>query len=763
MRRNVMVDCVRIVVEGTVQGVGFRPFVYRLAHDLAVRGWVNNSPQGVTIEAEAVRDTLDAFIAAIRADAPPHASVQRVTVSPAPAAGYTGFEIRASDESGQRRTLVLPDLATCPDCLAELFDPSDRRYRYPFINCTHCGPRYSIMQALPYDRPHTTMRHFLMCDACRSEYENPLDRRFHAQPIACPECGPHVMLGDAGQGIIAEDDEALRGAVDAIRRGQIVALKGLGGFQLLVDATQHGAVMRLRRRKHRPDKPFALMYPDLQTVRADCDVCPESARLLASPAAPIVLVRRRYTASLSAAIAPDNPYLGVMLPYTPLHHLLMHDLGRPIVATSGNRSDEPICIDAESALQELGDIADVFLLHNRPIARQVDDSVVRVVSDKPLLLRRARGYAPLTIPLHGDDDSRLAFGAHQKSTVAAYDGAQAILSQHIGDLQTVGTMSAFHRTLDDLQRLYDLSPPVRVICDMHPDYYSSHAAEGSGLPLTRVQHHAAHLFACMAEHDLAAPVLGVIWDGTGYGTDGTVWGGEFLHLADDTVQRVAHFQPFYLPGGERAVSQPCRAAFGLLYALYDGDISPDHAFVRALGEDVVPILSRAIERGINAPLTSSVGRLYDAVASLLDMRHDTSFEGQAAMMLEFAAMRAGSCGGDVPPYPFAYPADATQIGLKPLISALLADLAGGLPRDVIALRFHRTLTTIAVDVARRVGAVDVALSGGCFQNSVLLNCTINHLREAGFRPHWNHAVPPNDGGIALGQLLAELRGYRLCV
>lgn len=759
-----MVECVRIAVEGAVQGVGFRPFVYRLAHDLAVCGWVNNSPQGVTIHAEALPDALETFIAAIRTSAPPHADIRRLAVSSAPIAGYTGFEIRASDESGQRRALVLPDLATCPDCLAELFDQSDRRYRYPFINCTHCGPRYSIMEALPYDRPNTTMRHFRMCDACRSEYENPLDRRFHAQPIACPQCGPYVMLGDARRGVIAEDEDALRGAVDAIRRGEIVALKGLGGFQLLVDATQHEAVVRLRRRKHRPDKPFALMYPDLPSVRADCDVCDEAARLLTSPAAPIVLVCRRYTAKLSAAIAPDSPYLGVMLPYTPLHHLLLRDLGHPIVATSGNFFDEPICIDAESALKELGDIADVFLLHNRPIARQVDDSVVRVVGGRSLCLRRARGYAPLAIPLESDDpDSRIAFGAYLKNTVAVYDGTQAILSQHIGDLRTVGTMNVFHQTLDDLQRLYDLPSPARVMCDMHPDYHSSLSAESRDLPLTRVQHHAAHLFACMAEHDLSAPVLGVIWDGTGYGTDGTVWGGEFLHLEGDTVRRVAHFQPFHLPGGESAVVAPCRAAFGLLYTLYGDDMPPHQAFVRELGEDIIPILSRAIERGVNAPLTSSVGRLFDAVAALLDMRHYISFEGQAAMMLEFAAMRAGSCGGDVSPYPFAYPAGATQIGLKPMIAALLADVVGGLPRDVIALRFHRTLTTIAVAVARRVGVADVALSGGCFQNGVLLNCTINHLREAGFRPHWNRAVPPNDGGIALGQLLADLKGYRLCV
>ncbi len=549
----------RVEVRGTVQGVGFRPFVYRLANELTLTGWVNNSPQGAAVEVEGDAGRIAEFLRRLPDEKPRPCVLHSLTPTFLAPVGYIVFEVRSSSEDGPKTAVILPDLATCADCLREVFDPSNRRFRYPFTNCTNCGPRYSIIEDLPYDRPRTTMKRFPMCDACRAEYDNPADRRFHAQPNACPRCGPHLEFWDAGGDVQAMHDEALRAAAEALRRGDIVAAKGLGGFHLLVEASNQEAVLRLRRRKLREEKPFGLMYPDIESVRRDCRVSEMEEQLLLSPESPLVLLRRTPDARIAPAVAPGNPYLGVMLPYTPLHHLLLAELGFPIVATSGNRSDEPICLDEREALTRLAGIADVFLVHNRPIARQVDDSVVRVVMEHEMVLRRARGYAPYPVSVDEPLPSMLAVGAHQKNTLSIAAGCQIVVSQHIGDLDTPLALEAFRRVAVDLPRLYALEPKA-VVCDRHPDYHSTRHAEKMTLSIVRVQHHHAHVRACMAEHGLSGPLLGVAWDGTGLGLDDTIWGGEFLRITDEGFERVAHLRTFRLPGGERGARAAAHGA-----------------------------------------------------------------------------------------------------------------------------------------------------------------------------------------------------------
>ena len=748
----------RVEVRGAVQGVGFRPFVYRLAGELGLAGWVNNSPQGAAIEVEGDGGRIAEFLRRLPEEKPHPCVLHSLTPSFLPPAGYTAFEVRDSSADGPKSAVILPDLATCSDCLREIFDPSNRRFRYPFTNCTNCGPRFSIIEELPYDRPRTTMKRFPMCDACRAEYDNPADRRFHAQPNACPRCGPHLELWDTTGNILATHDEALRAAADALRRGDIVAAKGLGGFHLLVDARNQDAVLRLRRRKHREEKPFGLMYSSLDALRRDCLVSEMEERLLLSPESPLVLLRRGANPAANAAgspapaVAPGNPYLGVMLPYTPLHHLLLAELGFPIVATSGNRSEEPICLDEREALTRLAGIAVWFLIHDRPIARQVDDSVVRVVLEREMVLRRARGYAPYPVPLARSLPPLLAVGAHQKNTLAIAAVCQVVVSQHVGDLDTPLALAAFRRVAEDLPQLYALQPQA-VVCDQHPDYHSTRHAESMNLPVVRVQHHHAHVCACMAEHGLAGPLLGVAWDGTGYGLDGTIWGGEFLRVAGEGFRRVAHLRKFRLPGGERAVREPRRTALGLLYELFGEELfeRDDLAPLRGFSRKERGLLRGMIRGGVNAPWTSSAGRLFDAVASILDIHQTVGFEGQAAMELEFAVERADT----TEPYPFIVTA-AGVLDWGPMIRAILEDIRLGSPAAVIARRFHDTLAEMIAATARFVGERTVALSGGCFQNAYLLEKTVTLLRAAGFLVSWPERIPPNDGGIALGQILAAV-------
>lgn len=748
----------RVFVRGAVQGVGFRPFVYRLAMNLGLTGWVSNSPQGVSIEVEGDTHRLRSFLLSIESEKPPRSFIQGMESSYLDAIGFSGFQIRESVSNGSKTAIVLPDIATCPDCIREIFDPNDRRFLYPFTNCTNCGPRYSIIEALPYDRPNTTMKRFTMCARCRSEYEDPLNRRFHAQPNACPECGPRLNFWDADGNTVASGADALLEAANAIRRGRIVAVKGLGGFHLMVDAANDGSVNELRKRKHREEKPLALMYPSLDAIDDVCDVSELEKRSIISPERPIVILKTKGAHySISKSVAPDNPYLGCMLPYTPLHYLLMHELGFPVVATSGNLSDEPICIDENEALTRLSRIADLFLVHDRPIVRHVDDSIVRVMAGRESVMRRARGFAPLPIPQAEKTDPILAVGAHLKNAVALTTGKQSFVSQHIGDLETPEAFAAFRNVVESLEKLYGVSPSV-IACDEHPDYLSTRFARDTNLPRFEVQHHYAHILSCMAENEIEPPVLGIAWDGTGFGDDGTIWGGEFLKIDDESFTREAKFRTFPLPGGEKAVRQPRRGALGVLFEQFgDGvfsmaELEPVRTFDRA----ELAIISKMLANRVNSPLTSSVGRLFDAVASITGLRHAVHFEGQAAMELEFAL---GGLKTDE-----SYRCDLVIEHGRPAvidwggaISEIVSDVRRGVSRALISARFHNMLAEAIVSVAHHVGHGSVALSGGCFQNKYLLERAVTRLDEEGFRPYWHQRVPTNDGGIALGQALAATR------
>lgn len=749
----------KLTIRGAVQGVGFRPFVHHLATELEVAGWVNNSPQGVFIEAEGSRARLEQFLRRVKTDKPPRSSIQQLDAAWLDAAGYKGFEIRESDHSGKKTALVLPDLATCPDCLHEIFDPRNRRHRYPFTNCTHCGPRFSIIESLPYDRANITMKQFALCPACRREYDDPSDRRFHAQPNACPVCGPRLEFWNQAGKILLVGDDALRAAVRSIQCGKIVAVKGIGGFHLMADARNEEAIRSLRERKHREEKPFALMFPGLAAVKSVCHVSPQEERLLLSTEAPIVLLEKNGVdpAQIAGSVAPGNPCLGIMLPANPLHHLLMADLGFPVVATSGNRGDEPICTDEFEAPDQLQGIADMFLVHNRPIARQVDDSIVRVVLDRELILRRARGYAPLPVVVKNSESSQpavLAVGAHLKNSVALAVGDQVFVSQHIGDLDTERANEAFRRVIEDFQRLYETKPEM-VAADLHPDYRSSRFAGRMGAAQhIGVQHHLAHVLSCVAEHNIKLPALGVAWDGSGLGTDKTIWGGEFFRVSKSGARRVAHLRPFPLPGGDKAVREPRRSALGLLYEAYgDAAFEMRHlAPFQTLSTIETSAIKGMLQRGLNAPRTSSIGRLFDAVASLLNLRQETRFEGQAAMELEFAqeAIHTGAH------YDLRLVGDSDPILLDwfPMLEEIREDLQRGVGTGEISAKFHHTLARAVVQVAQRFGERRIVLSGGCFQNRRLLERVVAGLRTEGLEPYWHRQVPPNDGGIALGQVYA---------
>jgi hydrogenase maturation protein HypF len=745
---------VAVSVEGVVQGVGFRPFVYGAATARGLAGWVRNRRDGLGLEVEGPEDAVRDFVAALRREPPAAAHVERIAVTRVPPAGEHGrFRILPSVSDAAARPTLPADLATCSACTEETASPEARRHRYPFTNCTRCGPRYTLIEALPYDRARTTMRRFPMCRACAAEYAEPSDRRFHAQPIACPACGPALRLLAPDGAEAARGDGALLRAARALAAGQVVAVKGLGGFQLLVDATSPAAVSRLRIRKRRPEKPLAVMFPDAEAVAAVCELTPEEALALGSPAAPIVLVRRRRdgaTFRIAASVAPRNPFLGAMLPTTPLHRLLLEAAGRPLVCTSGNLAGEPLSIDEEAALERLAGVADLLLVHDRPIVRPVDDSVARMGPAGLQVLRRARGFAPLPLPLAADTPCVLALGAQLKSTVALAVGGQVVVSQHLGDLHTAAGALLLERTVADLVRFF-AARPARLACDLHPDYVSTRLAErlaaGWGVPLERVQHHHAHVAACMAEHALSRPVLGLAWDGAGLGADGALWGGEALVVEGAACRRVAHLRPFRLPGGERAMREPRRAALGLAHALFAEDAA---AHVPGFAPAEARVLLGMLARGVNAPVTTAMGRLFDAVAALAGVRAAAGFEGQAAMELEFAADGAE----DPPPYPLPLgPGTPAVADWEPLVHALLADRARGVPARVMAARFHAALVEVAEAVAVRAGLPTVVLAGGCFQNLRLARAIHDRLRGRGFAVYLPGRYPPNDGGIALGQVL----------
>jgi hydrogenase maturation protein HypF len=753
-----------IEVRGIVQGVGFRPFVFNLATRYRLAGFVRNRSGRVVIEVEGDAPALDQFLTELRDHPPPLAQIERLSWETQPPRGDREFHIATSEADAAGSVFISPDVATCPDCRAELFDPADRRFGYPFLNCTNCGPRLTIITGAPYDRARTTMASFAMCAACRAEYDDPSNRRFHAQPTACPACGPRLQLLDT-TGHALPTADPLGDFARALLGGKVGALKGLGGYHLACGARSAAAVGELRRRKHRDEKPFALMVPDIEAAEALCEVDSVERELLQSSRAPIVLLRKRAGNGIADNVAPGNPCLGVMLPYTPLHHLLVRAVGGvPLVMTSGNRSDEPTAY-LEDAVEELAGIADLFLTHNRPIRVRCDDSVTRVVGGAELPVRRSRGYAPRPVPLPFEcPRPGLAVGGQLKATFAIAHGRQAVLSHHLGDLDHFEAYRAFEHDVGLYEQLVGVEPEW-IACDRHPDYattrYASERCARAGTPVLAVQHHHAHMASCMAENGLTEPVIGVTFDGTGYGTDGTVWGGEFLTGDYRAFCRAAHLRPVAMPGGERAIREPWRMA---LAHLADADTRFEALEARVLHHEWVAV-RRMLERGLNAPLTSSAGRVFDAVAALAGVRDRVGYEGQAAIELEGLAAL-------VPPeaaYPFEVkpeqegdsPEPVHVVDTRPLIRTVVRDATTGVLAARIARRFHSTVVEIVAAVCARLreqtGLAAVVLSGGVFLNALLTSEVCARLRRDGFRVYRHRLVPPNDGGLALGQVAVAAR------
>jgi hydrogenase maturation protein HypF len=745
----------RVRVTGTVQGVGFRPYVYRLAGELSLGGFVLNDAHGVLIEVEGGATLVDRFIERLPSEAPPLAVLEQVVVEDREPSGVASFAIFASVGGSEPDAPVTPDAATCEDCLRELFDPADRRFRYPFINCTNCGPRFTIVRGVPYDRPLTTMAAFTMCPECRAEYEDPGDRRFHAQPNACPACGPSLSLLGAGARPVSGDP--LESAASALRAGAIVAIKGIGGYHLACLAGDERAVAALRARKHREDKPFALMAPSLAAAESLVSLGAAERELLRSPARPIVLAPRCSDAPVAESVAPGAPELGVMLPYSPLHHLLLADVDATLVMTSANVTDEPIAYRDDDALERLGDIADLFLLHDRPIQTRTDDSVVRA-APRRATLRRSRGYVPealplpLPLPCDGAPRQLVACGAELKNTFCLAKGSRAWVSHHIGDLQNYETLRSFTEGIEHFRRLFAVEPEL-VAHDLHPEYLSTkYALDQDGVEFVGVQHHHAHLAACLAEHGEAGPAIGAIFDGTGYGVDGTVWGGELLFGGVSLFHRVGSLLPVALPGGERAIKQPWRMACSWLSAAFDQIPSRPASLARAIDARLWTQVHGLVQTGTAAPATTSMGRLFDAVAALAGVRAEVNYEGQAAIELEAACApdERGSYPMSVTDGP-----DRLLIDPREAISAIVADVEGGEPVGVIARRFHRAVAEVTVRACASLAAAHgtelVVLSGGVFHNRLLVESVSDGLARAGLRVLVPERLPAGDGGISYGQ------------
>lgn len=739
-----------------MQGVGFRPFVYQLAGRFGLDGSVCNDSRGVTIEVEGEADILTRFLAAVRSEKPPLSIIQSVDIQALAIQGTTGFKILQSTLDESRRAQISPDTFVCEDCLKELFDPADRRYRYPFINCTNCGPRYTIVTGIPYDRALTTMVDFPLCADCLAEYEDPGSRRFHAQPNACPACGPQLQMFDA-RGEPLTVDDPLSGAVCRLKEGQILAVKGIGGYHLAVDACNQDAVLKLRQRKRRDEKPFALMVKSLGAAENIAYVGGDEAGLLQGVERPIVLLQKKPDRTLAASIAPANRYLGVMLPYTPLHYLLLHDDFPALVMTSANLSDEPIAYKDDEARQRLSSVVDVFLSHNRRIHTRTDDSIARVMADRPLLLRRSRGFAPRAIALSGESLPVLAVGAELKNTVCLTRGNRAFLSQHVGDLKNIEVYDSFKQTIKHLQAILEVHPE-RVAHDLHPDYYSTrYALEESGLPTVAVQHHHAHMASCLAEHGAEYPAIGVIFDGLGYGTDGHLWGGEFLVGDLCSCERVGHFRYQPMPGGDLATREPWRMALSYLQTAY-AELPVDSPAFNNIAPADLDLVAQAVSRGINAPMSSSCGRLFDAVAAMLGLRQKASYEGQAALELE---MSADSQADQLLPYELFN--EGGQIIFDPslMVRDIFEQHKKAADPAILAGRFHASLAAMTLDVCEelrsRTALKRVVLSGGVFQNCLLTEMTLARLEDSGFEVLMHSLVPPNDGGLALGQAVVAAR------
>ena len=738
----------RLTVNGIVQGVGFRPFIYALARDIGLVGSVYNSSDGVKVEIQGSFEHLDQFENRLRSEAPPLSTIISVEIESIPVNSESEFNIVASHENVSVSTLISPDVALCEDCKKELFEVTNRRHRYPFINCTNCGPRYTIIENIPYDRPATSMKHFPLCEACRTEYEDPADRRFHAQPNACPECGPQVWLTDK-RGDKIESNDPVSETIELLAQGKILAIKGLGGFHLAVDATNAEAVTRLRLAKGRDEKPLALMVRDLDSVQDLVLINQVETETLLSIQAPIVLCTSRANTKIARNIAPGNDRLGIMLPYTPLHHLLLSEKLVALVMTSANFSEEPICIDNAAALKRLAGLADYFLLHNRDIYLRSDDSVVMEMSGKMRPIRRSRGYAPRPIFMPKKGSSILAVGGELKNVVGLSKDEKVFLSQHIGDLENLEAFEFFQLTIAHLQRIFEIEPEL-IVHDLHPEYLSTKWAKDQSIPLLGVQHHHAHLAACMAENDLDEPVIGIIMDGTGYGTDGTIWGGEFL-IGDATgFARRAHFEPMPLPGGEAAIKSPWRIGLSYVYQVFGNNL-PD---IPGLKEhDFQPII-QMLDASINSPLTSSCGRLFDAVAALSGGRQEIRYEAQAA--IEFMQAAQNKLGQDFSLFEPNSQDDKYVIPMNTIIENLVSRIQTGKTQRQLSQWFHlslvKTFSLMADTLRQETGITKIVLSGGVFQNRLLFESLYANLLEDGFEVYTHQQVPTNDGGIALGQV-----------
>ena len=741
----------KLHVNGIVQGVGFRPFVFQLAEKYQLKGEVANTSSGVTIHVEGSAEHVAAFEKDLAAKPPPLAYVVEITRQPETAKNYADFTIVKSKGESEISTLISPDVAVCDDCRAELFDPADRRFRYPFINCTNCGPRYTIIDDIPYDRPKTSMRYFKMCAACQAEYDDPTNRRFHAQPNACAECGPRVTLCDKSKNIIVVADPILK-AAELLKNGRVLAIKGLGGYHLAVDAANADAVTRLRQRKLREEKPLAVMSLDLAAIRRYAEVNDEEEKLLSSIQRPIVLLKKKTSGLLCDAVAPRNKYFGVMLPYTPLHYLLLQLDFTALVMTSGNLSEEPIAIDNDEAFDRLAGIADYFLVHNRDIYLRSDDSIVRHAAGTKRFIRRSRGFVPIPVFLQNKVPHILACGAELKNTVCLTKQDKAFLSQHIGDLENLATYDFLNLTVNHLKRILAIHPEI-IACDLHPDYLSTrYAEEQPAIPKIQVQHHHAHIVSCMAEHKLDGPVIGLAFDGTGYGSDGAVWGGEILIVEKHDFKRVGHLAYVAMPGSTAAIKEPWRMAVSYLQDAYGSDVaSLNLPALAGLERDKLTVVDQMISKGVNSPPTSSLGRLFDGVAAICGIRSRVNFEGQAAMELE---MRSAEAAESI--YEFEWERhNVVRILPAPIIRGVVADIQNRVPLAVIGARFHRTVICLFAelcDVVRKENDLNrVALSGGCFQNAMLLTGLIRELAALGFEVFSHEQVPTNDGGISLGQ------------
>jgi len=762
-RKSERIKCCKIKINGIVQGVGFRPFIYRLAHHYNLKGYVLNDSWGVEIEVEGSEDSIESFLRGIRDNPPPLARIASFNQEYISKKDFRDFTIKMSNEGKEVFTLIAPDISVCEDCLRELFDPSNRRYLYPFINCTNCGPRYTIISDIPYDRGYTSMREFTMCPACQKEYDDPMDRRFHAQPNACPECGPEVTLVD-NNGKPIDCENPVKRTAELLKSGNIVAVRGLGGFHLACDAENDDAVKTLRERKLREEKPLAVMVENVETVKSFAYLSKDEEELLKSIQRPIVLLKKKKPNQLSFHVAPGNNYFGVMLPYTPLHYVLMRDNFTALVMTSGNLSDEPIATGNEEALRRLKNIADYFLLHNREILLRNDDSVYRVFSGKTYPVRRSRGYVPVPVFLKKETPPVLACGAELKNTICLTKGNRAFLSQHIGDMENLETLRSFGESVKHLTNILEVEPEI-VAYDLHPEYLSTkYALNLKGKKLVGVQHHHAHIVSCMAENGVEGEVIGLSMDGMGYGLDGKIWGGECLISTLENFERAAHFHYTPMPGGEKAIKEPWRMAFSYLYAAFGEEfLNYDLEFLKEIDSNEKNIILKLIEKGINSPMTSSCGRLFDGIAALIGIRNRMKYEGQAAIELENTIPAGWSYSDDNYLFLIDVENQVKIVRIENIIKQIVIDVWKGVKKEVISYKFHNTLVDIFRELClwirdeRKINKV--VLSGGCFQNFYLLKNLKTELEREEFSVYHHSEVPPNDGGISLGQ--AVVAGHKI--